>query len=175
MLRYSTSMSIHGKFRSAFVNNSLASVNLNQAKFQSFTEGHRMIGTQGLRGCLVVLIASRRAAILAHIGPASAESVMSQVANLYSLKQQTYFQAKDVWVVMAKILDVGSSPLDAVKQVILRKLTEMGISNPQDASYSFHLGSDGQSPEFPDKGTDVAGLVGGRVEAWVENRLLRFW
>lgn len=168
-------MNTHGKFHNAFANRSLTIVDFNEAKFQSFSDIPRMIGTQGLRGCFVVLIASRYAAILAHIGPASVTSVMGQVSSLFEAKKQTYFQDKDVWIIMAQLLDASNAALDSAKQVIIRTLAEMGLPRPEDASYSFRLESNGESPEFPDKGTVVVGLVGGRIEAWVENRMLRFW
>jgi len=71
--------------------------------------------------------------------------------------------------------DASNEALGAARAAIVRKLAEIGLQNPNPASYLFHLGSHGNSPEFPDKGTVVGGLVDNKIEVWIENRLLRRW
>ena len=172
------SQNFHGKFRGAFINRSLNEVSENAASFQAFNEQPYMIGTQGIRGCFVVVIGSRLGAILSHIGPANVDSVMGKVKDLYNTKRVAYLQDARVWIVRPSVPDASSSTnvaLDRTRVTIATKLREMGISKLGGAGYSFHSKSDGNSPEFPDKGTVVAGKVGNRIEVWVENRLLHWW
>lgn len=63
----------HGKFRKAFLTRSLNEVDQNDVSFQAFHDKPHLIGSQGLRGCLVIIIASRLGAIIGHIGPTSDE------------------------------------------------------------------------------------------------------
>lgn len=169
------SPSIHGKFRRAFITRAINEVDQNDAHFQSFSEGHKLIGTQGLRGCFVVIIATHLAAIVGHVGPSNIDRVMVKVKELYDAKKNTYFRDAEVWVVKATVPDASNEALGAARAAIVRKLAEIGLQNPRPASYSFHLGSHGNSPEFPDKGTVVGGLIDNKIEVWIENRLLRRW
>lgn len=166
---------IHGKFRTNFNGQTITEVDQNHARFQSFSEGPSLIGTQGLRGCFVVLIATRLSGIIGHVGPYNIDGVMREIKDLYDAKKSIYFHNAEVWVIRAIILDATNQALGVARAIVVRKLAEMGLLNTQPASYSFHAGSHGNSPEFPDKGTVVAGRVGNNVEVWVENRLLRRW
>ncbi|KAJ4528007.1 hypothetical protein HRR83_000758 [Exophiala dermatitidis] len=161
------SKNIHGKFRRAFVTGSLNEVDQNEAAFQAFNEDPYMIGTQGVRGCFIVIIASRHGAIFGHVGPTNVDSVMKKIKDLYVAKKVAYFQDSKVWIVKASIPDATSSTnaaLDGARSAIVNKPSEMGLSNPGPAGYSFHLESHGNSPEFPDKGTAVAGKIDNRMK-----------
>jgi len=172
------STNIHGKFRRAFVTGSLNEVDQNEASFQAFNKSPYIIGTQGVRGCFIVIIASRPGAIVGHVGPTNVDKVMEKVKELYYAKKGAYFQNPEVWIAKASIPDATNATnaaLDLARSEIVRRLAEMGLPNPGAAGYSFHIGSHGNSPEFPDKGTVVAGQIDNKIEAWVENRLLRRW
>ena len=169
------SRNIHGKFRRAFVTGSLNKVDQNDALFQAFNEDPYIIGTQGARGCFFVIIASQLGAIVSHIGPINVDRVMKKIKDLYIAKKIDYFQDRRVWIVKPSIPDtisVINAALDGTRLVIMNKLSEMGLPNPEPAGYSFHLKSHGNSPKFPDKGTAVTGKIDNRIKAWVENRIL---
>ena len=149
-------------------------VDINKAHFQSFSQNPRAIGTFGLRGCSVVLIASRRAAILAHIASSQLGSVMDEVANLYLANQQAYFQDNNnVWVVTATIVDGDYQPaIDSQRQTMEEKLGELGLHTTTSPFYSFRMNSGGNSPEFRDKGTVFVDARTSELMIWVEDRLL---
>ncbi|RMZ85031.1 hypothetical protein DV738_g142, partial [Chaetothyriales sp. CBS 135597] len=154
-------------------------VDMQESKFQAFDQWPHIIGTDGLRGCFVVLIGSLHGAILAHIGPMHIEEDMQGVTNLYAARRDAYFANGEVWVVAGQVL--GNSPIgDAPERgrtTIVNKLAEIGLANVQRSGYSFHWLAEGDepSPEFAGKGTVMAGRIEGKTQAWVENRLLFEW
>lgn len=103
---------------------------------------------------------------------------MKKVEKTFNDTKDRYFQHREVWIVKATIPDATNAvkvALDLARSATVTKLAEMGLRNPGSAGYSFHLGSHGNSPEFPDKGTVIAGQIDKKIEVWVENRLLRRW
>ncbi|RMD41285.1 hypothetical protein DV735_g3819, partial [Chaetothyriales sp. CBS 134920] len=159
--------------------NQITYVSMHEAKFQLFDQAPHLIGTDGLRGCYVVLIGSRHGAILAHIGPWHIAADMLQVENLYAATREAYFTPGEVWVVAGQVLDDSEmgKAAERGKAAIMGKLAEMGLPNVPSPGYSFHWWNPEHqpSPEFKDKGTVYAGRINGKYQAWVENRLLFEW
>jgi len=176
----------YGTYRSALLRGEVDDVDMGQAKFADLTTAPRALGTEGLRGCFVVLIATKDAAILAHIAPTSLDGDLKMIRDLYKEKKAAHFQGETkLWVVYPTILggQPGSSSqsppdiqvvLDSAKQRILQKLADLGLQ-PRTASYSFHLYSGGTSPEFEDKGTMRINARSARTEVHLENRALHFF
>lgn len=164
-----------GPSHDALCSGEVTVVDINNAQFQSFDQNPRAIGTFGLRGCSVVLIASRRAAILAHIASSELISVMDQVANLYWEKRHAYFpDNNNVWVVTATVVDDGNfqPAIDSQRRIMETKLGDLGLHTTTSPSYSISINSGGNSPEFRDKGTVFVDARTNELMIWVEDRLL---
>ncbi|RLL96791.1 hypothetical protein CFD26_106836 [Aspergillus turcosus] len=115
-------------------------------QFASFQQT-RAIGTRGLGSCSVVVVASKYAAILAHIPPlpeqpstnpfAGDENVremMRQVRSLYDhYKQHNFFPDPDTYVVCAFFQ--GQVALPDQMEIMKRALQEMG-SSPRVRTYN---------------------------------------
>ena len=165
----------------------MVDVDIGHAGFLDLTAPPHAIGTEGLRGCFGVLIATESAAIVAHVKPTAMNEVMKELRARYTENKVNHFQGRErVWVVSPTILggQPGSSSLTLTdmqraatnrKQEIIQELANLGLRPVEYASYTFHFYSDGTSPEFEDKGTIRIDARTGRTEAYVENRVLHYF
>ena len=151
-------------------------VNIDEVEFQSFLGPTTAIGTKNLRSCSVVLIASRTGAILAHVAPrgdAYVTQMMNRINQIYQSEKTSHFPSKnETWVVMGLIDQDGQHemPLEDQKKIFDSKLAGMGLSDRNNATYTFKLQSAASSPTFPGKGTVFVDGKGAKPIVYVEDK-----
>ena len=151
-------------------------VKMDEVEFQSFLGPMTAIGTRDLRSCSVVLINSRTGAILAHIaarGDAHATQMMNRINQIYQREKTNNFPSKnETWVVMGLIDQDGQleMPLGDQKKIFDSKLTDMGLGDRKNATYTFKLRPAASSPIFAGKGTVFVDGKGVKPIVYVEHK-----
>ncbi|KAL9123544.1 MAG: hypothetical protein Q9217_007031 [Psora testacea] len=149
-------------------------VPMNGCEFQSFVGTITSIGTDNLRSCSVVLIASQLGAILAHVQPqASTEQIMDRFAHLYHAHKKQYFpEGNEIWLIKGLLVkhDGDEEVLKDRNRVIERKLKDMGLSEARVSTYKFKERLASQSPSRPGKATVFVDGKWLRPIVYVEDR-----
>lgn len=154
-------------------------VAMDEVKFLVFGHTAQSIGTANLGGCSVVLIASRAAAILAHIAPRAngdpsdihggvrhVRNKMDEVAALYNANKH-YFTGTNNWVVCA--MHYGELALPDQQIIMTDCLTTLGLSS---SVVTYEVLLTGRK-RFPGQGTVyVDGSGGGDPVVYLEDKVI---
>ena len=151
--------------------------NMGEVRPVVFTGEVNSLGTQDLRGCSVALVASRRAAIMAHIQALGDEYVASKMDDLVSkfrrLQHPFFANSNEIWVVFAMFDMNGNieNLLEDQVAIVKQKLTIAGLS-PREAVYIFGNRPAADSPTYPGKGTVFIDAANEDLKIYVEDCLV---
>ena len=156
--------------------NRLNNVPMNDVRFQSFHGPVTAIGTQNLRSCSVVLVASRSGAILAHIMPLFSDlatTIVDRFERLYEIHKEEHFSStNETWVVSGVVEGDGGhlTVLDNHDGLVENRLSGMGLLDRKQTWYQFRIQPTGSSPNFAGKGTVLVDGSGPEPVVYVEDK-----
>ena len=151
-------------------------VRMDYVSFRSFDDRITALGTANLRSCSVVLVASKTAAIMAHIASrhvSCIRTMMDEFNRLYIEQRMRHFTPdkqtrliKGIW-----LSEDGSVESEDQLHMINEYLFKIGLGNPPTDQYYFRNRPAELSPFFPGKGTVFVDAANGQLKIYVEDDL----
>ncbi|KAL8804065.1 MAG: hypothetical protein Q9182_002778 [Xanthomendoza sp. 2 TL-2023] len=155
---------------------------MGQVDFQEFKDGICAYGTRDLRGCSVVLVASQKGTVMAHIDPRGDEYVHRKmdefVANYVAKKADHFPSSSETLVVYGITIMPDGERVDGLEHqttIIFQRLylahKHLGLPFFDQEQYRFRLQLRDDSPSFPGKGTVFVQATNTQLFMFVENKL----
>ncbi|KAL8685430.1 MAG: hypothetical protein Q9224_005820, partial [Gallowayella concinna] len=171
-------------FDSALKQGIAKELSMGKVNFQEFIDGIWAYGTRDLRGCSVVLVASQKGAIMAHIDPRGDEHVhqmMDEFVTLYVAKKAAYFPpSSETLVVYGITIMPNGEKVDGLEHqtaIIFQRLflahRDLGLPFFEQEQYKFRLQLRDDSPSFPGKGSVFVQATGSQLFIFVENKAFK--
>lgn len=182
-----------GRLQAAVMQHRAKTVGMGDVEFQGFDNTPQGIGisqgfgTEGLRGCSVVLVISRHGVIMSHIPPSDEimdnpygitypplAQIMANFTEIFHDGRATgcFSSASTTMIIIALSSHHGQPPQDAVEHRtadIKHRLRLMGLPNVEQATYVFRIPWGDWSPEFPGKGTVYVEKINQQLTIYVED------